>query len=89
VLLGESNVLFREDCFAVYLINEILFDDLGMKYLKFLLGPIFKKVIEHPTSLQIGSRCTPEESQKNTEFILKLIEEFIENLNNSIYLCPV
>jgi hypothetical protein len=73
----------------VYLVNEILFDDLGVKYLHVLLDKVFQKIIDHPTALQIGPRVPPEESHKNILFIMKVVEDFIQNLNNSAHVCPV
>jgi len=84
----ESNILFREDSFVLYLINKTFFDDLGMKYLRFLLDPVIKRVIQLPNALEVSSRI-PEEKSKNIKVILQIIEEFFESFFKSKYVCPV
>jgi hypothetical protein len=49
----SANVLFREDSFAMKVVSNLLFGDLGRKYLYRLVSPLVKNVIAIPTQLDV------------------------------------
>ena len=83
-------MLFREDSFAIMLINRLVFGDLGIKYLSGVLGTLIENVIKYDKILELNrSKVTEEEWIENMNIIMKFVDDFLPQFSRSARNCPI
>jgi hypothetical protein len=49
----QYNLLFREDSFAVNILNRVLFDPIGVQYIRTLIEPALQSICKLSNPLQV------------------------------------
>jgi len=84
--------VFREDCFAVQVLNEMLYSEKGTIFLKKLITPIVQRVTEiyqkDKRTLQLLPNIPSRIFDANVADTLKIVDHFLSVFSFSIYGCP-
>ena len=83
------NQLFRGDTFGVHFINNSLFSDLGIKYIRYLIIPLIEGLEKEKKNLDIVKEPKTEEEIISRNKLLELCDKFLGNLVDSFVRCPM
>eukprot|EP01119_Soliformovum_irregulare_P007171 TRINITY_DN19573_c0_g1_i2.p1 TRINITY_DN19573_c0_g1~~TRINITY_DN19573_c0_g1_i2.p1 ORF type:complete len:434 (-),score=69.10 TRINITY_DN19573_c0_g1_i2:36-1337(-) len=81
--------LLREDSFLVNVLNTILYSDVGMKYLRLLIAPMIKTIIEKSKKGLVLKGVDDLQLKANSRRLVKILRTFLETFRNAPYSCPI
>jgi hypothetical protein len=97
----EYNLLFREDCFTVNILNRVLFDPIGEQYLQTLIGPTLRSICALPHGIQVqqkifyirleqidANKVNPQTAKENALFLVDQCKQILKTLMKSRWSCP-
>eukprot|EP01119_Soliformovum_irregulare_P009886 TRINITY_DN2378_c6_g1_i1.p1 TRINITY_DN2378_c6_g1~~TRINITY_DN2378_c6_g1_i1.p1 ORF type:complete len:524 (-),score=157.31 TRINITY_DN2378_c6_g1_i1:95-1666(-) len=85
--------VFREDCFAIQVLNTLLYSEKGTLFLKKLLTPIVQKATEiwkkEKRTLQLAGNIPTRIYDANLTDALLIVDNFLVNFSFTTYTCPI
>eukprot|EP01119_Soliformovum_irregulare_P025087 TRINITY_DN9182_c0_g1_i3.p1 TRINITY_DN9182_c0_g1~~TRINITY_DN9182_c0_g1_i3.p1 ORF type:complete len:629 (+),score=156.18 TRINITY_DN9182_c0_g1_i3:412-2298(+) len=79
----HPGTLFREDSFLVAVLNNIMYSDLGVRYLQFLLTPLVTEIMAE------SAKVLPADAQERNAIFVPFLEKFLQQLGSKPFACPI